>query len=130
MPFVKGQSGNPAGRPRGSRNRKTLALEAALKAKAEEVAQAIIRHAMRGKPAAMRLCMEQIWPIHRDRPCPITLPPIKSAEDAQAATAEILAAMYEGTIRTDEAEGLLAAVERQLKIAAGKSARAPAVAAR
>ena len=27
MPFEKGQSGNPAGRPRGSRSRATMALQ-------------------------------------------------------------------------------------------------------
>ena len=27
MPFEKGQSGNPAGRPRGSRGRATMALQ-------------------------------------------------------------------------------------------------------
>jgi hypothetical protein len=35
MPFVKGKSGNPRGRPVGSRNKKTLAREAALRAEAE-----------------------------------------------------------------------------------------------
>ncbi|WP_409566405.1 DUF5681 domain-containing protein [Methylobacterium sp. J-070] len=34
-PFVEGQSGNPAGRPRGSRNRSTLALEAIFEGEAE-----------------------------------------------------------------------------------------------
>jgi len=31
MPFQPGESGNPAGRPRGSRNKKTLLLEALLR---------------------------------------------------------------------------------------------------
>jgi hypothetical protein len=35
MPFVKGKSGNPRGRPVGSRNKKTLAREAAMRAEAE-----------------------------------------------------------------------------------------------
>jgi phage protein D len=35
MPFVKGKSGNPRGRPVGARGKKTLAREAALRAEAE-----------------------------------------------------------------------------------------------
>jgi len=35
MPFVKGQSGNPRGRPVGARGKKTLAREAALRAEAQ-----------------------------------------------------------------------------------------------
>jgi hypothetical protein len=42
MPFIKGRSGNPRGRPVGARGKKTLAREAALQAKAEAEAQAVI----------------------------------------------------------------------------------------
>jgi hypothetical protein len=33
--FLKGQSGNPSGRPRGARNKTTLAVEALLDGEAE-----------------------------------------------------------------------------------------------
>ena len=35
MPFQKGESGNPAGRPRGARNRATLLMESLLADDAE-----------------------------------------------------------------------------------------------
>ena len=38
-PFEPGQSGNPNGRPRGSRNRATLAAEALINNKAQELAE-------------------------------------------------------------------------------------------
>ena len=38
MPFEKGQSGNPAGRPRGSRGRATMALQDMLARDAESIA--------------------------------------------------------------------------------------------
>jgi len=36
-PFKEGQSGNPAGRPKGSRNRATVALEKILDGDAESI---------------------------------------------------------------------------------------------
>jgi len=42
MPFQKGQSGNPAGRPPGSRNKKTLVLEALLEGEAEGIARGLL----------------------------------------------------------------------------------------
>ena len=42
MPFIKGKSGNPRGRPIGARGKKTLAREAAMRAEAAAEAQAIV----------------------------------------------------------------------------------------
>jgi hypothetical protein len=45
MPFQKGQSGNPAGRPRGSRNRPGARVQSLLEGKAEDVARKVIEMA-------------------------------------------------------------------------------------
>jgi hypothetical protein len=42
MPFIKGRSGNPRGRPVGARGKKTLAREAAMRAEADAEARAIV----------------------------------------------------------------------------------------
>jgi hypothetical protein len=42
MPFIKGRTGNPHGRPVGARGKKTLAREAAMRAKAGAEAQAMV----------------------------------------------------------------------------------------
>ena len=44
--FKPGQSGNPAGRPKGSRNRSTLALEAIFEAEAEAITRKAIELAL------------------------------------------------------------------------------------
>src|SRR5437660_7057359 len=67
MKFQPGHSGNPGGRPPGARNKKTLALEAAYEAKAEEAVNDIMERAKSGDPAAMRLCMERSVPTGRHR---------------------------------------------------------------
>jgi hypothetical protein len=46
--FEPGQSGNPAGRPKGSRNRSTLALEAIFEGEAEKLSRRAIEMALEG----------------------------------------------------------------------------------
>jgi hypothetical protein len=117
MTFQPGQSGNPAGRAAGSRNKKTIALEAAFFARAEEFVAEVYRRAMAGEPAAMRLCMERVLPVGRGRPLPIDLPTVRSAEDAQAAAAVIAGALKEGAISAREAVDLLRVVEGFTRVA-------------
>src|SRR5215472_4016257 len=111
MTFQPGQSGNPAGRAVGSRNKKTLAAEAALFDHAKELVENLVGRAKRGEPAAMRLCMERILPVGRGRPLPIELPSIRSTEDALAAADVIMDALKEGAISAREAVDLLRVVE-------------------
>jgi hypothetical protein len=111
MTFQPGHSGNPAGRAVGSRNKKTLAVEAALFEHAQELVGDLVRRAKNGEPAAMRLAMERILPVGRGRPLPIALPPIRSTEDAQAAAGVIMDALKEGAISAREAVDLLRVVE-------------------
>lgn len=64
--FAKGQSGNPAGRPMGSKNKKTL-VALALDAAAEDVTKAVIESAKGGDMQAARLCLDRIQPPLRPR---------------------------------------------------------------
>jgi hypothetical protein len=56
MPFIKGKSGNPRGRPVGARGKKTLAREAAMRAEADAEARAIVDGWLgaRGRRALLR----------------------------------------------------------------------------
>ena len=111
MTFKPGQSGNPAGRAVGSRNKKTLAAEARLFEHAQELVDNLVERAKNGEPAAMRLAMERILPAGRGRPLPIELPPVRSTEDALAAADVIMEALKTGAISAREAVDLLRVVE-------------------
>jgi hypothetical protein len=111
MTFHKGESGNPAGRAVGSRNRRTLAAEAKLFAHADELVADLVQRALRGEPAAMRLCAERVLPIGRGRPLPIDLPPIRHVNDARVAAKAIMEALKEGELAAREAVDLLRVVE-------------------
>jgi hypothetical protein len=60
MPFQKGQSGNPAGRPRGIVNRATALAQNLLSERAEWIARKVIELAEAGDMAAIRVCMERL----------------------------------------------------------------------
>jgi hypothetical protein len=62
MRFQPGQSGNPAGRPAGALNKKTLAVEAAMAERAEEIVNNVMDRAKNGESAAMRLTMDRLAP--------------------------------------------------------------------
>jgi hypothetical protein len=117
MKFQPGQSGNPAGRPLGARNKKTLVFEAAYEDKAEEAVRDIMERAKGGQPAAMRLCMERAVPAGRHRRLAFALPPVKSPEGAEAAIEAVMEGLAEGVLTLAEVADLLRIVERLLALA-------------
>src|SRR4051794_32677609 len=66
-PFQPGHSGNPRGRPVGSRHKATWAAEALLDDEAEELTRTAINLAKSGDTTALRLCLERLCPPRRDR---------------------------------------------------------------
>ena len=110
MTFQPGQSGNPAGRPRGARNKKTLALEALLDGESEALMEKMIGMAKVGDDLAMRLLMERMLAPRRERPVPLPLPRIECDADARRASAEVIEALGEGEITPKEAEHLMRAI--------------------
>ena len=106
MQFQKGQSGNPAGRPRGSRNRKTMLLQNMLDDDGEAILQQAIDMAKAGNTFALRLCLERLLPKRRHEPVECELPPISKAADAVTAMGDIVAAVGAGDVAPAEAAAL------------------------
>jgi hypothetical protein len=102
-PFAKGQSGNPAGRPQGSRHAVSLAIDALLEGDAEKLTRKAIEMALSGDGTAMRLCFDRLSPPRRDRPIQFALPKLETAADAKAAAAAIVQAVAEGDLTPSEA---------------------------
>jgi hypothetical protein len=113
--FQKGQSGNPSGRPRGSRNKTTIAMEELLDGEADAIVRKAVEQAKNGDPVALRLCLERIIPPRRERPISFELPPIQAPTDALKATAALIAAVGAGDITPSEAAELAKLIEGYVK---------------
>ena len=111
--WSKGESGNPAGRPAGSRNKATLLLEELLEGEGDAITRKAIELALRGDPNALRLCLERIYPTRKERLIDLPLPDVQTAQDARAALSLILNAVGKGQITPGEGETLTVIVESQ-----------------
>ncbi len=104
------QAGN-AGRPKGSRNRATLAMEALLEGEAEVIARKAVEMAKEGDTTAMRLCMDRLLPARKDRHVPFALPKLETPADAVKASAALVEAVAGGDLTPSEAAELSKLVE-------------------
>src|SRR4051812_7196879 len=109
--FKPGQSGNPAGKAKGTRHRATRAAEVLLDGEAEALTRKAVEMALAGDTVAMRLCLDRIMPARKDRPVPFTLPTLETAADAVAAAAALVNAVAAGQLTPSEAAELSKLVE-------------------
>ncbi|PSC02701.1 hypothetical protein SLNSH_22840 [Alsobacter soli] len=109
--FQPGQSGNPAGRPPGTRNKTLLALECLMDGEALELTRKVVEDAKNGDSVAMRLCMDRIFPPRKDRPVRFKIPNLAKASDAVQASAAIVQAVAEGELSPSEASELSKVVQ-------------------
>ncbi len=116
--FEKGTSGNPNGRPKGSRNRSTLAAEALLDGEAEALTRLVIELALKGDLGAVRLCLEKLIPARRSRVIQFDLPETSTVEDVVIACDAVITSMADGEISPDEAAtvaGVLASKRKAIE---------------
>ena len=111
-PFQKGQSGNPSGRPRGSRHKVSLAIDSLLAGEAEVLTRKAIDLALEGDLIALRLCLERLCPPVKQRPIRIDMPTVESAAEAVGAMTVVLESMSQGEITPGEAQALADVIEQ------------------
>ena len=110
--FKKGQSGNPAGKPKGAKDKRTE-LRELLKPHAAKLVQKVVDLALAGDVSALRICIDRIIPPVRENRLSIALPVVKDVAGCTAAQAAILQAVTKGELLPGEAEALSALIEHQ-----------------
>ena len=110
-PFAKGQSGNPAGRPRALKKRASKDMELLLDGEAQALTRKVVELALDGNTMALRMCLDRIGPPRRERQAPFKLPPVRDAADLAAAMTAIMAATGDGAISPGEGGRLARIVE-------------------
>lgn len=111
--WKKGQSGNPAGKPQGMRNKATMMVLSLMEEGAEEITKAVIDAAKGGDLMAARLVIERLAPPLRERPINIDLPDTSTAEGCVQAQGSILQAVGMGELLPGEGATLAGIVENR-----------------
>jgi hypothetical protein len=110
-PFPKGQSGNPRGRPEGSRNRATIMAQTLLDDEAEALTRKVIDLAMEGDTVCLRVCLERLVPPRKDSPITVSLPKVEGVIDLPRVTQALLLAVATGKLTPAEAQALTGILE-------------------
>jgi hypothetical protein len=118
--FQPGVSGNPAGRPKGARNRTTMAAQALLDGEAQTLTAKAIELAHSGDTVALRLCLDRIIPTRRERVVTVDLPDIVGA-DVAPALAAIIKATASGELTPTEAKSLSDMIAAYATVRASKT---------
>lgn len=111
--FKKGQSGNPAGRPRGALGRATK-WRLALEPHGDELFKVAVEHALSGDMAALKLCLERLSPPVKATSTPVEF--VLHGSTLSEKAESVLQAIASGVIDVDSGRKLIGAISDLGKI--------------
>jgi len=110
--FKPGKSGNPAGRPKGIKDRR-VALREKLLPHADQLIEMVTTFAKSGDMAAMKIIMDRLIPPLKEEPIHVTIPKIESAADCTQAQAAVVNAVAAGDMLPSEGQAISNLIEAQ-----------------
>ena len=113
--FKKGESGNPTGRPKGIKDKRT-ALRAFLEPHAEALVQKAKNLAMEGDTTALRLCLERLVPPIKIKDEPVEIEGLEGTQSLVEQGQAIINALAKGQLTPSEAATLMQSVATQARI--------------
>jgi len=107
------QKGNTfgRGRPQGSRNKATIAMQEILDGHGESITKKCALLALQGDSTALRLCMERLIPPRKEHPVKLKLARVTTAAETSEAVSDVLQAVVEGQLLPSEGEVLTSILE-------------------
>jgi hypothetical protein len=102
MPFKPGESGNPAGRPKGSGNRSTSALRGLIGNEAGDIIRVLVEAARGGNVSAAKILLDRILPPARTGICDVELP-LPSEQPLAASADALICAVSNGELAPSDA---------------------------
>ncbi len=115
LTFSRGQSGNPAGAPKGKPHARTARVRKAIADNTGAIVAAIIKDALAGDPTARQLFVHRLMPRHRFVAEPVDLPPAQTVTETRLQLAQLASLAAAGALDLDA----LQAISRVLAIALG-----------
>jgi hypothetical protein len=112
--FTKGQSGNPAGKPPGSKDKRTELRGLLLPHSAKLIAKAVDM-GLKGDQQMIRLCIDRLLPPLKPISEPISIE--TSGTDVTTLAAEVFRAATAGELALDEAAALTSMLLNRARIA-------------
>jgi len=111
--FPAGASGNRKGKPKGARNKATLAVLSLLEGESEALTRKAVEMALEGDTVALRLCLERIAPPTKERPLQrFELPPIADLESVLIALERVAQELAGGELLPTEAAAICNVLEQ------------------
>lgn len=110
-PFQPGQSGNPAGKPKGTRHLALQALDAIGEEGAAEVLKKVVEDAKSGDMRAAEILLKRLWPERKGRPINVELPAMETPADLVRAVGAVTNAVAQGNITPEEGQALAGIIE-------------------
>jgi hypothetical protein len=113
VPFTRGKSGNPKGRPKGSRDSRALLFDELVPHGGALIAKAVAM-AMEGDPVMIKLCLDKL--VGNARPREHTAQVSGLVGSLSARGERVLEVMAAGEISVSEGSALLGAIATQAKL--------------
>ncbi len=114
-PFKPGNK-HGKGRPSGSRNKATLALEALIDGEGEAIVQNILDEAKNGNTVYGKALLDRLVPPRKSIPTPIDIPQVNTTDDLEIALIQVINDMAKGEITPEEAQTITGVIANHIKL--------------
>lgn len=113
--FLKGCSGNPRGKAKGTKNHATLAAENLLKGELESICRRLIQEATSGNMQAIKMILDRVLPPKRTPSTHFDLPNFEGSAGVMNAISSVMKAVSQGNLSIGDGEALTRMIDAYMR---------------